>query len=56
MDMCMIDVTSVLDLNGGDEVIVFKSKEDIERIAEISNTISYEIISKINARVDRILI
>lgn len=57
MDMCMIDITNIeQDLNIGDEVTIFKSEEDIDEIAKINNTINYEIISRLNERIERILI
>lgn len=57
MDMCMIDITDVNEnLKIGDEVTIFKSEKDIDEIAEISNTINYEIISRLNERIERILI
>lgn len=56
MDMCMIDITDVnKDLNIGDEVTIINSNEDVENIANINNTINYEIISRLNERIERIL-
>lgn len=57
MDMCMIDITNVKEnLNIGDEVTIFKSEEDILNLAKLSNTINYEIISRLNERIKRLLI
>jgi|YNPMSStandDraft_1061717.scaffolds.fasta_scaffold00336_3 alanine racemase len=53
MDMCMIDVSHI-DVQEGDEVIVFDTVEDIEKIAKILNTIPYEILTSISHRVKRI--
>ena len=57
MDMCMIDITNIKqDLKLGDFVTIFNNKDDIEQISQLSNTISYEIISKLGNRLDRIYI
>ncbi len=58
MDQCMIDVTSVNNINVGDEVIVFGSQGDcfipVESIAELSDTINYEILCSVGKRIPRI--
>ena len=53
MDMCMIDVT---DINAvvGDEVIIFGQGQPVTEIARLLDTISYEVLSSISARVPRI--
>lgn len=53
MDMTMIDVTDT-NAKEGDEVIVFQGNDSIKRMAEILNTIPYEILTKIPERVRRI--
>lgn len=52
MDMCMIDVTDI-PVKEGDEVIIFGKKNSVCKMAEILNTIPYEIITGISQRVKR---
>lgn len=53
MDTCMIDVTNI-DVKVGDEAIIFDYTDDkIEKIAKLTDTISYEVITNIGKRVDR---
>lgn len=54
MDMLMVDITKV-NCKEGDTVIVFDSQETINHFAEASETISYEILTAISQRVNRIL-
>ncbi|WP_347172644.1 alanine racemase [Polaribacter uvawellassae] len=54
MDMIMVDVSNI-DCKEGDEVIVFNSQEMLLKIANITNTISYEILTAISQRVKRLL-
>lgn len=54
MDMLMVDITKI-DCKEGDDVIVFDSQETINHFAEVSETISYEILTAISQRVNRIL-
>jgi Alr-MurF fusion protein len=53
MDMCMLDVTNV-DVQEGDEVIVFNEEQRIEELAEQIGTIPYEILTNISQRVKRV--
>lgn len=53
MDMCMIDITGV-EAEEGDEVIIFETIEELERMARVLNTIPYEILTSISRRVKRI--
>jgi alanine racemase len=53
MDMCMIDITDIL-ANEGDEVIVFGKENTIVKMAEVLQTIPYEIITGISQRVKRV--
>ena len=55
MDQCMIDVTG-LDVKSGDVAVMFDSREKIEMLAKMSNTISYEVLCLIGKRVPRIYI
>jgi alanine racemase len=58
MDMCMVDVTDVPDVATGDEVVLIgcQGGEEIgaDEVAELGNTISYEVLSGITARVPRL--
>jgi len=53
MDMCMLDVSG-LEVNEGDEVVVFNGDQRIEALAEQIGTIPYEILTNISQRVKRI--
>ena len=52
MDMIMVDVTD-LHCEEGDAVVLFDSQETIERWAQKSDTISYEILTGISQRIAR---
>ncbi|MBQ8043159.1 MAG: alanine racemase [Clostridia bacterium] len=53
MDTCMIDITDI-DVNVGDEAVIFDYTDDrIQTIADITDTIVYEVITNIGKRVDR---
>lgn len=54
MDMIMVDVTEIKCFEG-DEVIIFDKNHTAENFAETANTISYEIITAISQRVNRIV-
>jgi alanine racemase len=53
MDMCMADITGV-DAVPGDEAEIFGENIPISEIAEICETIPYEILTSIPGRVKRI--
>jgi alanine racemase len=53
MDMTMIDVTAT-QAQEGDEVVVMEGKEDILRMADLLDTIPYEILTSIPERVRRV--
>jgi len=54
MDMIMVDITGIA-CNEGDEVILFNSQKMVEEIAKKTDTISYEILTAISQRVQRVL-
>ena len=58
MDLCIIDVTSVNNIGVGDEVTVFGTQGEsfipVENIANLSNTINYEILCGVGQRIPRI--
>ena len=53
MDMAMLDITGI-EANEGDEVIVFGINPSIDDIAVAAETIPYEILTSISARVKRV--
>ncbi|MBL7918890.1 MAG: bifunctional UDP-N-acetylmuramoyl-tripeptide:D-alanyl-D-alanine ligase/alanine racemase [Bacteroidia bacterium] len=55
MDMCMIDITG-MDCKEGDEVIIFENAEQIHKMAEALNSISYEVLTNVSARVKRVYV
>lgn len=53
MDMTMLDITGI-EAEEGDEVIVFGNNPTVEEVAEAAETIPYEIMTGISARVKRV--
>lgn len=53
MDACMIDVTGI-ECAIGDPVEIFGQNADIQRLADVLDTIPYEILTSISPRVKRI--
>lgn len=54
MDSFMVDVTEIEDVQVGDEVIIWDNENiTVEELAEKCNTINYEILCTIGARVPR---
>lgn len=53
MDMCMLNVTG-LNIQEGDEVIVFNTQQSLYNLAGKLNTIPYEVLTSISQRVKRI--
>jgi len=58
MDQCMIDATSVNNIDIGNEVILFgrnlNSEISVEEVANLCGTISYEILCSLGRRVPRV--
>lgn len=54
MDMTMLDVSEVVNVEEGDEVIVFNDQLKVEDMAAQINTIPYEILTNISQRVKRV--
>lgn len=56
MDSCMIDVTGLAGVQEGDDVVVFSPVEgnDLETMAQVLDTIPYEIMTSVSSRVKRI--
>jgi alanine racemase len=53
MDMCMLNVTGI-NIQEGDEVIVFNTQQSLYKLAEQLNTIPYEVLTSISQRVKRV--
>ena len=53
MDQFCVDITDIEDVRIGDEVIIFGSENSVNEIAEIAQTINYEIICGISKRIPR---
>ncbi len=54
MDMCMVDVTNIPEAQEGDQVIVFQNDTEIRKMAEVLETIPYEVLTNISPRVKRV--
>jgi alanine racemase len=54
MDMTMLDITGIEQVQEGDEVVVFGHNPRVEEIAKASETIPYEILTGVSARVKRV--
>ena len=58
MDSCMIDITDIADVKTGDEVTIFSAAagNSAEDMAQMLDTIPYEVLTSISKRVKRIYI
>ncbi|MBA7602525.1 Alanine racemase 1 [subsurface metagenome] len=56
MDMCMVDASSVEDIQPGDEVILFGEGLPVEEIATKIGTIVNEVVAAVSKRVPRLYI
>jgi len=60
MDMCMADISSLVDVQVGEEVVLIgsqgKERITVDEIAKIIGTISYEVVCGVSKRVPRIYI
>jgi Alr-MurF fusion protein len=54
MDMTMLDISGILGVEEGDEVIVFGKNIAVEEVAKWADTIPYEIMTGISQRVKRV--
>ncbi len=54
MDMTMLDITGIEQVQEGDEVTVFGNNPRVEDVAKASETIPYEILTGVSARVKRV--
>lgn len=56
MDLSIVDITDCLDINVGDEVIIFGKDKPIDDLAKVCNTIPYEILTRIAPRIKRLYV
>ena len=57
MDSFMVDITGINDVSVGDEVIIFDNKNiTLDEIADMCETINYEILCNLNPRIPRLFI
>jgi alanine racemase len=54
MDMCMIDLTDLPGVGVGSEVEVFGPNADVNALADVAGTISYEFLCAVSKRVPRV--
>lgn len=54
MDMCMLDVTAIPEAQEGDKVVIFQDDVEIRQMAEVMETIPYEVLTSISPRVKRV--
>lgn len=55
MDQMCVDVSHISDVKMGDEVILFGKELSVDILADLANTINYEIVCGISPRVPRII-
>ncbi len=55
MDMCMVDISEV-NCEEGDEVIIFETNVQLQNLAQSLQTIAYEVLTGISARVKRVYV
>lgn len=54
MDMTMVDLTDLPDIHVGDTVEIFGRKQNVNVLAEILDTIPYELVCAVSKRVPRV--
>jgi len=55
MDMLMVDVSDI-DCKAGDSVMIFDSQKSLKNLAVKANSITYEILTAISQRIQRVII
>ncbi|HXN40304.1 MAG TPA: alanine racemase C-terminal domain-containing protein, partial [Myxococcaceae bacterium] len=60
MDLCMVDVTDIEGVQQGDEVVLLGRQGEqqilVGELAELAETIPYEVLCALSARVPRVLV
>jgi alanine racemase len=54
MDMTMIDISGIVDVEEGDEVVIFGKELPVSQLAHWAQTIPYEILTGVSQRVRRV--
>ena len=54
MDMTMVDLTGLTEVKVGSEVEIFGRRQSVDRLAEMLDTISYELLCAVSKRVPRV--
>lgn len=54
MDMCMVDLTDLTEARENDPVVFFDEADSIKKMAEVMDTIPYEVLTGISRRVKRV--
>lgn len=54
MDVCMIDITDIPDVHEGDQALLFGQQLSPSILAEVADTIPYEILTSVSSRVKRV--
>jgi len=52
--MTMIDITGIEDINEGEDVTVFGTNPTVQQVANLAETIPYEILTSVSGRVKRV--
>jgi Alr-MurF fusion protein len=55
MDMCMVDITAI-DCEEGDRAVIYETIDQLNQLAQDSQTIPYEILTNVSARVKRVYV
>ena len=56
MDMCMVDLTDAPGVDVGSEVEIFGTHSRVDKLAELADTISYELTCAVSKRVPRVFL
>ena len=56
MDMCMVDVTDILEVKEGDKVVIFDDVFSMNALSQALETIPYEVLTNLSNRVKRIYV
>ena len=54
MDMTMVDLTGLPDVKVGSEVEIFGRRQSVDHLAQLLDTISYELLCAVSKRVPRV--
>ena len=54
MDVCMIDITDIPQAQEGDQVVLFGAELTPSVLADIADTIPYEVLTSVSSRVKRV--